>query len=451
MSKSWSLRIHDKGVFWRRWSERPKPVLDEEESRSEAEILLADYPSSASAEILTRAYGFEVKSDLAGPYLAHRLQRLYKDTFLKQYPHLTRFEDLLSTFSIISTALRSNPFVSVREIHAIIIGAPVSISLPEDNSITMQFIFSLIGELTMLYTPSLRPTAEFFRISVGDVGSLAQRCRTWQCDTVPSTEATRSIGDLLRCFGGKDGPIPRLKNPDGPGLTEAANSLVTLNLCFYTLDSLAGVTISWTSSWCEHLELDERQKKLKVFKYPSLCLIMATAKETIYDQILKDYYEDTNSNASSMDADTHKGSVLMIELLATYRLIFSQNSQSRRLYRKRARQYLKPFPHDDPLIPRLCGEDWTKEKVYEEFYIGGAKTVYSAMHDFPIFGDRLLALQRFVLVQSPDDWLSLWRDRREPLRFWTLWAVVFFGMFTVILGILQVCLAIAQTIGSFED
>ena len=141
----------------------------------------------------------------------------------------------------------------------------------------------------------------------------------------------------------------------------------------------------------------------------------------------------------------------MRELLTTYRLIFSQNSRSRRQYRKRAKQYLTPLPHEDPLIPRLCGEDWTKEKVYEEIYIGGAKTVYSAMHDFPIFGDRLLALQRFVLVQSPDDWLSLWRDRREPLRFWTLWAVIFFGLFTVILGILQVGLAIAQTIGSFED
>lgn len=82
------------------------------------------------------------------------------------------------------------------------------------------------------------------------------------------------------------------------------------------------------------------------------------------------------------------------------------------------------------MIPRLCWGDWTKEKVYE---------------------DILLALQRSVHVQPPDDWLSLWRDRREPLRFRTLWAVIVFGLFTVILGILQVGLGIAQPIASFED
>lgn len=91
----------------------------------------------------------------------------------------------------------------------------------------------------------------------------------------------------------------------------------------------------------------------------------------------------------------------------------------------------QPTSRIQPLSSGRRG-DWTKEKVYE---------------------DRLLALQRFVLVQSPDDWLSLWRDRREPLRFWTLWALIFSGLFNSIniLGILQVGLAIAQTVASFED
>lgn len=92
-----------------------------------------------------------------------------------------------------------------------------------------------------------------------------------------------------------------------------------------------------------------------------------------------------------------------------------------------------------------------ERKCQRQLSIGGAKTVFSAMYDFPSFGHWLLALQRFVFVQSPDDWLSLWRDKREALCFWTLWAVVLFCMFTVILGIFQVSLTIAQSIGSLED
>ncbi|KAL8786505.1 MAG: hypothetical protein Q9213_002732 [Squamulea squamosa] len=374
------------------------------------------------------------------------------ESLLKRFPHLTSFEGLLSACNVVSTALRSKPFVSVREILAQCKSAQGLTPLPADESYAMQYIFTVIGELTMLFTPSPEPTPDFFQINVGDLGPWAQPSRIWQYDRVPMTGATPFIGDLLRRFGGKNCPVPRLKGPSLNEHTpnrETESSIVTLNLCFYTLDRLAGITIVWTSSWCEHLELDVRQKKLKLFKYPSLCLIMALGGGTIYDLLLKDY--DSDTIASEIDSDVCPGGILMREILTTYRLIFGQHSHSRRLYRKRAKQYLKPLPGDDPLISHLCGGDWTKEKVYEEFYIGGAKTVYSITHDFPHIGDRLLSLQRFVLVQSPDDWLSLWRDRREPLRFWTLWAVVFIGMYSVTLGILQVGLAIAQTVGSFGN
>lgn len=85
-----------------------------------------------------------------------------------------------------------------------------------------------------------------------------------------------------------------------------------------------------------------------------------------------------------------------------------------------------------------------EESTYDELEAPAPKSVYSARIDFPFFGDRLLGIQDFVITQCADDWRTLWRDRRDMNRFWTLWAVLIVGGITIVLGILQVSLAIAQ-------
>lgn len=108
----------------------------------------------------------------------------------------------------------------------------------------------------------------------------------------------------------------------------------------------------------------------------------------------------------------------------------------------------------DPLLDRLCGAKiaelrslpsdlWldscldSNEKLLEQ-------DVYSSDVHFPLLGDRLLSLQEFNLRQSPSRIRDLWRDRRNPLQWYTLWAVLIIGGLSLLLQIVQVLLSTAQ-------
>jgi hypothetical protein len=68
----------------------------------------------------------------------------------------------------------------------------------------------------------------------------------------------------------------------------------------------------------------------------------------------------------------------------------------------------------------------------------------SAQLDFPIFGTRLLALQNHNLRQQPNKVRDLWRDRRNPLQWYTFWAVIWVGGISIVLGALQLAVSAAQ-------
>lgn len=68
--------------------------------------------------------------------------------------------------------------------------------------------------------------------------------------------------------------------------------------------------------------------------------------------------------------------------------------------------------------------------------------VYSAQDDFPRLGPRLIKLQQFNSRQRPSKLTDLWRDRRNPLQWYTFWAVVLVGGVANILAALQLLVAL---------
>jgi hypothetical protein len=54
-------------------------------------------------------------------------------------------------------------------------------------------------------------------------------------------------------------------------------------ICFHTLHRVAGIKIEWVDSLSLHLEFDSYTKVLKIFRFPSFCLIMARNQT---DQVL---------------------------------------------------------------------------------------------------------------------------------------------------------------------
>jgi hypothetical protein len=128
-------------------------------------------------------------------------------------------------------------------------------------------------------------------------------------------------------------------------------------------------------------------------------------------------------------------------------LIFGQDQRSWQAFRNRYGSKLNEEQHLagwDPLLNSLCGSDWTKEPLYEYLDAPYVRTVYSAATDFPFFGQRLIDLHIYVAVQCPSNFSTLWRDRRDIGRYWALWAVFFFGLITIIVGIIQTALTAGQ-------
>lgn len=151
------------------------------------------------------------------------------------------------------------------------------------------------------------------------------------------------------------------------------------------------------------------------------------------------------------------------EILATYRVIFGQDKRSINAYRKRVSSWgtwtrrstqclargKPPFGDniiEDTLVHDLCGKNWRKQAVYYHVDMDLAKVTYQASGEFPFFSQRLLELQDFVLTQEPDSWATLWHDRRNIERHWAFWGFIYFSLLTLVIGLLQAALALAQVL-----
>jgi hypothetical protein len=144
------------------------------------------------------------------------------------------------------------------------------------------------------------------------------------------------------------------------------------------------------------------------------------------------------------------------EIIASYRLIFGQHADSRRLIKEhcmkgRLAGYKIPYrpehpsalvrgQSEDPLLEKLCFKDSRDEGLFVDLDMMELKAIYVLDTDFPYFADRLAALQEFVENQCPSGFMALWRDRRDVAKFWTIWAVVLFGVPSLILAVIQTVL-----------
>jgi len=94
-----------------------------------------------------------------------------------------------------------------------------------------------------------------------------------------------SLRVLLQTFGKIIPTVNVSRGLETVGMTaNPYDPVIELSLiCFHTLHRVAYIKIDWVDSLSLHLEFDSYTKILKIFRFPSLCLIMAK-NET--DQVL---------------------------------------------------------------------------------------------------------------------------------------------------------------------
>jgi hypothetical protein len=131
---------------------------------------------------------------------------------------------------------------------------------------------------------------------------------------------------------------------------------------------------------------------------------------------------------------------MMKEIMLTYCILFRDDRKSRKIYQLRERARARFINGSDSKLDTLCGADWSTSI----FASTPVKESYDSEVDFPILSRRLHRLQDYMLSIQPNRVLSVWRDRRDLTRWYTLWAVLIIGGISVVLGIIQLFLSAAQ-------
>ncbi|KAF9776436.1 hypothetical protein IL306_005371 [Fusarium sp. DS 682] len=294
------------------------------------------------------------------------------------YTYISNSERDQVTLQEIATELGQSQLVSVEE---------------EKTPNIKQFIFTTIGLLSKLYTPSFNYSKGYLLIDVPS--SSSNRCRatvTWAESEQTLPAGDESIGDIIKRFSNSRGPFQYSMN----SLANPAeiNTLIAANLCYFTFSRLGSLSIQWTDSVCMHLELNRKERTIKMFRFPSLCAIIAQSQNqsSFLDQLFKDCLDGSSEaqDGESLAVDFY------YEVLLTFRLIFGQNKRSWSLMKKKGsvpRLGKKEFNSDvDPLLYGLCCQDWDDEPLYDKIHAPAARSAYSARQDFPFFSERLILL-----------------------------------------------------------
>ncbi|KAK1706801.1 hypothetical protein BDP67DRAFT_163708 [Colletotrichum lupini] len=312
---------------------------------------------------------------------------------------------------------------------------------------------------------------------------LAQSCTK----IYSSNELRRPTSKMFYAYQSRADDIDAFNmNPDG--FTDSPHTprpimedmLYEPSLNFAALSIIGRVSIMWVDTISAHLYFDRASRQLSLYRFPSLCAskILSKQKASVLSSITTSVLPSQYGASSPREPDSvHR------ELLLSYRLLFGQSRKARKLI-KSVLEHVSKQPYNkyhvqqdpensrkeqkcDPLLGILCTAPLITGPTFLGFHLGRRKDprfqgcifpssvvdinselmesdTYSAQDDFPTFGPRLLALQRYNMRRQPSKVTDLWRDRRNPLQWYTFWVVSLVGGASILLAILQFIVGLVQ-------
>ncbi|KAK0747421.1 hypothetical protein B0T21DRAFT_388497 [Apiosordaria backusii] len=270
--------------------------------------------------------------------------------------------------------------------------------------------------------------------------------------------ASRDPLEQVDSWNTDPGPSSQIGTDTG-SKTGTDDVLYVSSLEYFALFTIGRVRLKWVETLSDHLAFDRSKHTLSVFRYPSFCVanILRKNEVSVIKKITSKLLPSYNEDGTLRDSPE-----LYREVLLSYRLLFGQSPKSRRL----VSQVPSRSPGGttlgdlDPFLLTICTSHLTSGWLWNKCpTISGnlfpisvldfgnnlqESDTYSVQDDFPVFGRRLLKLQRYNLRQRPSKWKDLWRDKRNPLQWYTFWAVLWVGGLSIFLATLQLFLGAAQ-------
>lgn len=307
------------------------------------------------------------------------------------------------------------------------------------TSTNRQIVFAVVGWQTMLWKTEIgnKPPA-LLCISDemdGYTGQAAlNHCQDQLACRKPLPQLLMGFGVLL--------PSPRyfaheIDEKDQLSL-KSVRSISPKTLNVHLLSSLyPHFTIKWTDILSHHLEFDQRQQRLYLFRFPSFCLANIDRSSDKLNCAIYACGENDEKKSSQFWATKSNIEELLQETLRSYRLLFGQCKAARKQYRS-----LRPFPDltpEDTLLHDLCrNKKCDLTAPYE-------RETYHLEQDFPMYRNRLVLLNDALTKEIPRTWKQLWNDKRDSAQWLTFWLVLIFGGIGIVLQSIQVVLQLAST------
>lgn len=135
----------------------------------------------------------------------------------------------------------------------------------------------------------------------------------------------------------------------------------------------------------------------------------------------------------------------MQEILHSYKLLVLLDKRARKKFCSITNNASKQDEYDLEL-DQLClgGRRGRLSRLGFAQRPDGLRETFQAHSDFPIFSSRLLKLEEYIDSVQPNRVSSLWRDRRDILRWYTFWAVFFLGSLNIFFAVAQTALSSEQ-------
>lgn len=316
----------------------------------------------------------------------------------------------------------------------------ISLSMQKDSRrLARSLVFAIIGWQTMLYRPDCGScsTAE---VMIAD-DMCGYQGQAHMALKQPESCCKRPLYEFLIGFGMLLPPL----NFYGQASSEHLKAFhdiktvgpATLNASLLTC--LGQVNLKWTDSLACHLELDTASNTLYLFRYPTFCVANLCEKGFQRTDGAVLHACAKPSIAKSQWATSDDISHMLLETLASYRLLFGQSKPARQLFRSLAPFEGIPPEGHDALLTELCGRKNCKK--LSECY---DRDNYDLIHDFPVLRCRISTLQYHLSTLKPRTWNELWQDKRDSAQWFTFWTVLILGGSGVLLSFLQVILQILQ-------
>lgn len=97
------------------------------------------------------------------------------------------------------------------------------------------------------------------------------------------------------------------------------------------------------------------------------------------------------------------------------------------------------FPTWDKATRRLLESGG---KTFRLHYFSSQDRVLD-LNQYSYWRDRLLELNEDIFLAPPEGWTQLWRDRRDPQKFWTFWLMLSVFTMTIVSTVASVLQAAA--------